>query len=492
MSARPTTAVAIGIDVGTQGVRCLAATAAGEVVAHASRRFSSVALPNLPEGWFEQEPETWWQGVRTCLTEVRGALDRALPGGWMAAGVAVDSTSGTVVLADAAGRPIRPAVMYNDRRASAEADEANAAAGEWLDEAGCRFNSSFALPRLLWLRRNEPAAWDRAALVMHAADWVVARLGGEPGVTDQSNALKTGCDLRSLTWPDFIVSVLGIEERRLPRIALSGDVIGRVTEQAARQTGLPAGTPIAAGMTDGCADQVSSGASREGDWNTVLGSTLVLKGMTLDLLRDPLGRVYCHRHPMGLWMPGGASNAGARVLDARFAGADRAALEAAAEALAPTGARVYPLLSPGERFPFVCAAAAGFEEACGPGEPARYAAYLEGIAYTERLAYEVVEGLGAPVREPIYSTGGGSSSDVWTRIRASVLGRSLCRAPGACAALGSAIVAASRTLFADLGQATAAMAGAGEPVSPDRALAARFDDAYDLWLQTLRRRSWLT
>jgi len=491
VSARPETVVAVGVDVGTQGVRCVAAMPSGKVAAQSAHPFSTVALPGLPEGWFEQDPEVWWASVCACLAEIRSGLERALPGGWTVAGVAVDSTSGTIVLADAAGRALRPAVMYNDRRAGAEAEEANRAAGPWLEEAGYRFNSSFALPRLLWLRRYEPAHWDRARVVMHAADWIVAKLTGETGVTDQSNALKTGCDLRDLSWPRFVTETLGIEQKRLPRIALSGHKIGSVNSEAAEATGLPAGTPVVAGMTDGCADQVASGARREGDWNTVLGSTLVLKGLTRELLRDPLGRVYCHRHPMGLWMPGGASNAGARVLDARFAGADRAALELAAEKLTPTGACVYPLLSPGERFPFVSASAEGFEEGCGPDEPSRYAAYLEGVAYTERLAYEVVEALGAPVRQPIFSTGGGSTSDVWTRLRANVLGRSICRAPGACAALGSAIVAASGTLFADLGEATEAMAPTGDPVEPDAALHGRCTEAYRRWRDALRQRGWL-
>ncbi|KPC84256.1 carbohydrate kinase, partial [Streptomyces sp. NRRL WC-3753] len=97
-----------------------------------------------------------------------------------------------------------------------------------------------------------------------------------------------------------------------------GTVLGTVCAAAAEATGLPEGTAIAAGMTDGCAAQIGAGALTPGAWNSVLGTTLVLKGVSPHLIRDPHGVVYCHRGPDGTWLPGGASSSGAGVLARHF------------------------------------------------------------------------------------------------------------------------------------------------------------------------------
>ncbi len=483
--------LAMGVDVGTQGARIVVADASGSVVVQAVRPFAQVALPNLPPGHIEQDPRDWWSAVRECLASVLADLDRQGLRAEDIAAASVDSTSGTVVLLDETGEPLRPAVMYNDRRAQAEADEVNAAAGSFGGKVGYRFNSSFALPRLLWLARHEPALWERARHAAHAADYIVGRLTGYFGVSDQSNALKTGFDLVDFAWPGFVRNLLGVGAKKLPRIVWSGDGIGRVSALCAAETGLSTTTRVVAGMTDGCADQVSSGAREVGDWNTVLGTTLVLKGMTGGLLRDPLGRVYCHRHPSGRWMPGGASNVGARALDERFPGIDRAEYGRRALALSPTGLVVYPLAQAGERFPFVAPEAAGFVEGDAGDEFALYAGYLEGVAFTERLAYEVVEDLGAEVGQRIYATGGGAASPEWTQIRADVLNRELVLADHPGAAMGSAIVAASRTLFADLAEATGHMVTAERVVAPRPAKTARYAEDYARFVEALLRRGYL-
>src|SRR4029079_6142435 len=100
----------------------------------------------------------------------------------------------------------------------------------------------------------------------------------------------------------------------------SGTHLGNVWAAAAAETSIPEGTPIFAGMTDGCSAQLGAGAVRVGSWNSVLGTTLVLKGVAPELLKDPLGVVYSHRSPDGHWLPGGASSVGAGVLAQQFPG----------------------------------------------------------------------------------------------------------------------------------------------------------------------------
>lgn len=463
----------------------------GQVIAHATKEFARVAIPDLPPGHLEQNPDDWWNAARECLSAVTAQLREAGRNTQEIVAGAVDSTSGTIVLMDAQQRPIRPALMYNDRRAGSEADKINEVSREFCGKVGYRFNSSFALPKILWLVRHEPENWARTRYVVHAADYIVGKLTGIFDVTDQSNALKTGFDLVDFQWPDFIEKEFGIEQARLPRVILSGETIAPVSQSCAVVTGLSTRTTIVAGMTDSSADQVASGAHRVGDWNTVLGTTITLKGLTRQLLKDPLGRVYCHRHPLGYWMPGGASNVGARVLDERFPGVDKAAFGRVALELSPTPLTIYPLTQRGERFPFHQPDAVGFTEGEARNDEELYAAHLEGVAFTERLAYDVVTELGAEVGERIYTTGGGAKSLEWLQIRADVLGRELARASHANAAMGCTIIAASHTLFNDIAEATAQMVQIDQVIAPREDLQVRYEEACQRFLTALRQRGYV-
>ncbi len=477
----------LGIDVGTQGVRVIVADTTGHVVAHVKSQFARVSIPNLPAGYLEQDPADWWHATRECLQRVVAQLrDQGRAASEIVAG-AVDSTSGTIVLLDAENQPLRPALMYNDRRADAETEQVNRASEAHCRKLGYRFNSSFALPKIVWLARHEPETWSRARHVAHATDYIVGKLTGVFDVSDQSTVLKTGFDLIDFTWAPFIENELGIETRRLPRVIRTGEAIARVTKDCAEATGLDERMRVIAGMTDGCTDQIASGAHAIDDWNTVLGTTLIFKGLTRNLLIDPQGRVYCHRHPMGYWMPGGASNVGARALDERFPNVDRRALDRAALARSPTALTVYPLLQKGERFPFNLPDAVGFIEGESASAAESYAAHLEGIAFVERLGYEVLKSLGAQIGTRIYTTGGGAQSVEWMQIRADVLNAELARAVTANAAMGSAIVAASRTLFDNIADASAQMVRLDCLVTPRSDMIPRYDEAYRRFLAACRQ-----
>ena len=452
-AARSTTPCVIGVDVGTGGARALAVDAAGAVLAAASLRFSDPAGPALPPGWSEQDPEMWWGAARACLSEVAARVDAGT-----VRALAVTSTSGTVVAVDAAGQPLRPALMYNDARAVEEASLAQDAGRAQAENLGYAFQASFALPKILWLRRHEPGVFERAACFLHAADFLLLRLTGELGLSDSSNALKTGYDLSGLSWPLWIEQALGIPLAKLPRVAAPGEPVAALSAGGAAATGLRAGTSVAAGATDGTAAFLASGAVAPGDWNSTLGTTLVLRGVSRDLVRDPAGRIYCHRHPEGYWLPGGASSTGGEWLESRFPGADWPALDRRALDLSPTPLAVYPLVRRGERLPFVDPVAEGFVEAPeGCAADLLYAGHLEGTACVERWILEVMESLGVPVGERICVTGGGARSREWLQIRADLLGRTLARPRVVDAAFGAALLAAARTLHPSLSAAARAM-----------------------------------
>lgn len=440
--------VFVGVDLGTQGVRALAADDTGGVQAASSRALHS-RRGRGPDGGarHEQQPEAWCRAVEEVLAEVGAAVgvDRVR-------GIAVDATSGTVVLVDELGGALTPGVMYDDARGRAHLDRVRTAGAAVWDRLGYAVGPTWALPTVLTLLADQPCGRPR-----HQGDVVNAHLVGHPVATDTSSALKTGYDLLERRWPEEVLGRLGVDPAHLPEVVLPGTTLGGVSPAVAARTGLRAGTPVVAGMTDGCAAQLAAGAVTPGSWNSVLGTTLVLKGVTEHLLRDPTGAVYCHLGPQrGWWLPGGASNVGAAVLadlvDPDHFDAHTEALLAGPPSDAAEVPVVYPLSGTGERFPFASSDASGFwldgahlrplpELVGSVGERRAFVAVAEGVAFVERLAFEHLARLGADVTGRRTITGGATANRWWNQRRADVLGVALHRPRHAEPALGMALLA---------------------------------------------------
>lgn len=460
----------LGIDLGTQGARALLVSGDGDVLAQ-----GAAALTSRRDGVrHEQDPAGWW---RAAAEACRAAMATRPDG--RVDGIAVCATSGTVTLLDrATGEPLGPGLMYDDARATEEA-----ARVERIEPLGHRA----ALPRLLWLlHRCAPGA---GAVLAHQADVVTRALVGGPVATDASHALKSGVDPASGRWPEALLRQLGVDARVLPDVALPGAVLGEVGAAAARETGVPAGTPVLAGMTDGCAGQLAAGALRAGAWNSVLGTTLVLKGATADPLDDPSGVVYSHRAPDGTWLPGGASSSGAGVLAQELPGRDLAALDRAADARGPVDAAVYPLVSPGERFPFVAPDARRIVVGDVPGELERFQAILQGVAVVERLCFDYLDLLGAPTGGPLTLTGGAARSRAWSQLRADMLARPVRLPRHREPAFGMAVLAASSR--ESLAAAAAAMVHVADELAPRPERTARLHRVYGRMVDELHDRGWL-
>ncbi len=240
-------------------------------------------------------------------------------------------------------------------------------------------------------------------------------------------------------------------------------------------------------MTDGCAAQLGAGALEVGAWNSVLGTTLVLKGVTKHLLDDPLGVVYSHRAPHGGWLPGGASSTGAGVLTAHYPGRDLEELNRAAASREPAGVIAYPLVSRGERFPFTAPDAEGFVLGEPVDEIDHYAALLQGVAFIERLCFDYLDLLGAPTDGPLTLTGGATKSRYWCGLRADVLGRPVQLVENAEPAVGMAVLAASVGRRAD--DVAATMVRVREVIEPRPG--DRFTEPYLQLVDELNRRGWL-
>ncbi|MXM61931.1 carbohydrate kinase [Streptomyces sp. HUCO-GS316] len=457
----------LGIDLGTQSVRALLVGGDGAVLGS-----GAVPLAGHRDAMrHEQDPGAWWEAVRVAS---RAALAGRPP--VPIGGLAVCGTSGTVLLTDGFACPLTPALMYDDGRASAHTAR--------LGSAGLRVQDSWGLPKALWLLDAYGPG-----RIAHQPDVITARLVGRPVPADSSHALKTAYDLEHDAWPE---SVPGLPRDVLPDVVPPGTRLGEVCRAAAEATGIPAGTPVVAGMTDGCAAQIAAGALRPGAWNSVLGTTLVLKGASSAPVRDAGGVVYNHRSPDGTWLPGGASSVGAGALTAAFAGADPAAMDARAAAFEPSGAVAYPLVSRGERFPFLAPDACAFVL----GEPAsdadRWAALLQGVGLTERLCHDYLHHLGASTAGPLTFTGGGARSAYWNQLRADILGRPARVPQQTEPALGMAALAAYGTGTAPtLADAAERMVHIRTLIEPRPGRTALFAEPYARLVGELEQRGWL-
>ena len=469
----------LGLDLGTQSVRAIAVSANGEVLGVGSQRLTSQR--DGPR--HEQNPEEWWSAIAAAC---RIALKNLPPGSIH--GVAVDGTSGTILLIDRAGRPLTAGFMYDDTRAVDKVRRINeVGAAVWASLGYC-MQPSWALPKLLWLLHENRDIIPGARLA-HQTDFINRRLTGHDIPTDTSTALKTGYNLIADTWPHEVFATLGVPEGILPDVVLSGTQLGTVCTGAAAMTGIPEGTPVIAGMTDGCAAQIGAGALSMGSWNSVLGTTLVLKGVTQKLIRDPAGVMYSHRSPDGGWLPGGASSTGAGVLTRYFPGRDLDALNAQAAQREPASVIAYPLVSRGERFPFTAPEAEGFILGEPTDEIDLYAAMLQGVAYIERLCFDSLDMLGAPTDGALMLTGGGARSQYWCQLRSDVLGRPVRLPDNAEAALGMAILAAS--VGRKVSDVAAEMVRIREVIDPRPDHVGRFDEPYVRLIEEFERRGWL-
>lgn len=476
--------IVAGVDVATSAARVLCVDAAdGRVVAAGQAQLPRPVRGD--SGRSEQDAGAWWPAVAKALRQATAGL----PGrGREVGAVAVSATSGTIVPADRRGRLLGPALMYDDRRAADLNATAQAAAADRWAALGMAVGPTATLGRVGWLAAHAQAGTVR---VLHTPDLIGWRLTGGPVPADWSHALKTGYDPLRGQWADEAFDALGVPPAWLPPVQAPGTAAGTVCPAAAAQTGLPEGCRVRLGMTDGCAGQLACGAVRPGQFVGVLGTTYVLKGVSADLVTDPSGALYSHRHPDGWWLPGGASNTGGEAISG--VPRDRlAVLDAAAGARGPAGVVGYPLRRQGERFPFVSARARGFWLGEPADETERHRAALEGVAFLERLSLERAAELGLAVRGPLAAAGGGSRSEVWTRIRATVLGRPLRVADQAGTAFGAALLAAVGTAHSCLTEAASTMVRPGRLVEPVARERAALDEAYGCFAAALRSRGWLS
>jgi len=481
---------ALGIDLGTSAAKAVLLDEAGRTLASATASYP-IASP-LP-GWAEQDPQQWWDAVCAAVRALRqGAGGPALAA---LRGIGLSGQMHGTVALDDAGRPLRPAIIWADARAAAEAatlDAAWRASGLSL-RLGGPVAPGFMAATLAWLRVHEPDTWARMACCVLPKDALRLRLvGGQPS-TEASDASGTLLlDVARRDWAPQAVQALGLEGR-LPPVGEAADRVGGLTTEAAVALGLPVGTPVIAGGSDQGMALVGAGVLAPGDLLISVSTGGQIAAPLPQPTVDPALRAhtFCHVLPARAFGQAATLSAGMALRwlrqnvlgdpsDAAFS-----ALLAAAAALPPgaEGLLFLPYLV-GERSPHLDPQARGVFCGLGlrHGQAHLLRAVLEGVAFSLRDALDVLLAAGVQPRRVVVA-GGGMRVALWREILAGVLDRELLPlATADQSALGAALVAgAACGVYPDLPTACRRAVAYAAPVVPSPEQAGRYERPYALY-----------
>ncbi len=419
----------VGIDAGTSSVKIVLADG------HAILAGTEEPLyPRQPRpSWSEDDAEHWWSAVVAGLDRLSAASPDLFG---RVEGLGLSGQMHGALLLDADDRPVRPAILWNDGRSAAEAAEL-ARRADLCYRTGVRPMPGFTGPKVLWLRRHEPAVLDRTRHLLLPKDYLRLKLTGER-ITDVSDAAGTWLlDQARRDWSGEALAACGVDADWLPGLVESTAVAGRLRPEWASRWGLKPGIPIAGGGGDTAVGGVGIGAVTEGRGFVSLGTSGQVFLATAEARPDPdrMTHAFCHALP-GLWYSMAAMLNGASPLVsvARWTGCpDVATLLSEVEAgySGPSPLMALPYLF-GERTPHNDPDARGvLLGLTGSTSPADIGqAMLEAIAFSLRDGLDALVPTGARP-ESLGFIGGGSRSRFWGRIIASVLGITLVRYEGA-------------------------------------------------------------
>jgi len=417
----------LGIDIGTGGTRALLVDERGAVRAGCTSSHEDMRMERPL--WAEQRPENWWDA---CVEAICGVLAQAGVPGRQIQGIGLSGQMHGLVILDGASRVIRPSLIWCDQRSQAQVDGVNAKIGR---ENILRFTANpvltgFTLPKLLWVRDNEPRNFERVRHVLLPKDYVRFKLTGDLA-TEVSDASGTAVfDVVNRRWSFEMMEGLGLDRAILPKCYESSEVTGQVTPQVAELTGLEAGTLVVGGGGDQAASAVGNGIVEPGTVSCTLGTSGVVFAHMEKVAYDDAGRVhtFCHAvrdkwHVMGVTQGAGLSLQWFRNQLAPGTEYDALTAEAAQSPAGAQGLFWLPYLM-GERTPHLDATARGG----WIGLTARHTradlirAVIEGVCYSQRDCLDIVEALGVATTS-VRASGGGARSAFWRQLLAGILNK---------------------------------------------------------------------
>jgi len=416
----------LGIDVSTTGAKALLIDGKGAVVASAT---TPLTLQTPRPLWSEQDPREWWKGT---AASVRKALADAGAKGGDVAAVGLTGQMHGLVLLDGKRDVLRPAILWNDQRTGAECAEIERRVGRsaLIREVGNVALTGFTAPKILWVRNHEPELYRKAKLVLLPKDYVRLRLTGEAAMDKADGSGTILFELKARAWSKLVLEKLDIPADWLPPTFEGPETTGKVTAEAAAETGLAPGTPVMAGGGDQAAGAVGTGAVRPGVVSLTLGTSGVVFATTEAPLVEPEGRLhaFCHAVPgrwhfMGVTLSAAGSLQWYRdTLAPKESFADLVT-EAGGAPAGSEGLLFLPYLS-GERTPYPDPLARGsfVGLTLRHGRAHLTRAVLEGVAFSMRDCFALLRGAGLGEVKEVRIAGGGAKGPLWRRIVASVLG----------------------------------------------------------------------
>lgn len=472
----------LGLDIGTSGVKGILVRKDGEILA---THISEYPLQTPRPGWAEQDPESWWLAVRiVCQALLKKASVRSSA----IKGIGLSGQMHGSVFLDAAGSSIRPCILWCDGRTGRECGEIVERFGqERLNRLTCNTAlAGFTLPKILWLRKNEPEHWSQTRQILLPKDYIRYCLTGRYAAEVSDAAGSFMFDVAGRAWSKELLRELDISPDLLPECFESTDVCGEVTPEAANLTGLTAGTPVVGGGADNTCGAIGTGVIREGQVLASLGTSGVVFSPSAEVRFDPAQRIhfFCHSVP-GLWYLMGcmlsAGNslrwfrdclAGEEIAEGRAKGVDPYSLLSAQAEQTPLGSEglVFLPYLMGERSPHgdpdARGAFVGLTVRHSKGHLVR--SIMEGVALGMTDMLEIMRELGVPA-ERVRATGGGARSPLWRQILADTLGAAVeTIASDEGPALGAALIAGVGTgVYAGFEEATAQtvkIAGCIDPI----------------------------
>ncbi len=422
----------LGMDVGTGGTRAVLIDQSGTVLASHAAPHAEIRSEHV--GWAEQNPEDWWSAACQAIQGVLAIAAKAGHGAGHVSKIEAIGLTGQMhgcVMLDAAGRVLRPALIWCDQRTQPQCDWLTDTIGreKLIELVANPALPNFTLTKLLWVREHQPAIFARIAHVLCPKDYVRFRLTGEYAMDVQEASGTLLLDVVHRRWSQEVADAAGIPMAWLPKLYESPEICARISAEGAAATGLVAGTPVAAGAGDQGAGAVGMGILTPGSVSATIGTSGVVFAATAAPTLDPKGRLhtFCHAAP-DLWHVMGVTNGAGlsfRYLRDTFMplnSYDDLTVLAADIPAGCDGLLWAPYLF-GERTPHLDPnARAAFVGISASTTRAHFIrAVLEGVAFSLKDSFTLFAELGIPV-ETIRLGGGGARGPLWRQIQADVYG----------------------------------------------------------------------
>ncbi|AJD92117.1 D-xylulose kinase [Jeotgalibacillus malaysiensis] len=412
----------VGVDLGTSAVKVLLVNREGNVVKEASREYPVI---NTQSGYIEQHPEDWVSGTFQALREITSSLES----GEQIDGISFAGQMHGLVMVDAQGEVIRPAILWNDTRTTLECQEIVSTLGEQrlFELTKNPALEGFTLPKMIWVKKHEPDNWQRLHQFMLPKDYVRYRMTGEIAM-DLSDAAGTLLlNVEKGEWSSDVLEAFHIEESRCPKLMFSTDQAGGLLPDVISETGLDASVKVFAGGADNACGAIGAGVLKEGLSMCSIGTSGVVLSYEKRGDLDFDGKVHYFNHgvpgayyTMGVTLAAGDSLSWYRKNFAQELSFDELVREAS---LTPAGAEglVFTPYISGERTPLADAiirgSFIGMDKRHTRGHFTR--AVLEGITFSLNESLNIFRD-GGKVIDQIVSIGGGAKSDFWLQLQADI------------------------------------------------------------------------